>query len=50
MLYYNRIEISEGINVDKTIESKECDVYHYYYFLNKGFNINQMYAIDAMIC
>ena len=50
MLYYNRIEVSEGINVDITIESKECDVYHYYYFLNKGFNFNQMYAIDAMIC
>ena len=29
MLYYNWIEVSEGINVDKTIESKKCDVYHY---------------------
>ena len=37
MLYYHGIYISEGINVDKTSESKECDICHYSYFLNKGF-------------
>ena len=37
MLYYNRIEVSEGIDVNKTSESKECDVCHYWYFLNKSF-------------
>ena len=37
MLYYDRIDISEGIDVNKTIESKECDICHYWYFLNKGF-------------
>ena len=26
MLYSNRIYISEGINVNKTSESKECDI------------------------
>ena len=36
ILYYGRIEISEGTDVDKTSESKECDIYHYRYFLNKG--------------
>ena len=25
MLYYNRIDISEGIDVNKTSQSKECD-------------------------
>ena len=33
MLKYDRIDISEGIDVNKTNESKEC----YWYFLNKIF-------------
>ena len=37
MIYYHRIHVSEGIDVNKTSESKECDIYHYWYFLNKGF-------------
>ena len=37
MLYYDRIDISEGIDVTKTSESKECDICHYWYFLHKGF-------------
>ena len=32
MLYYNRIDISEGINVNKTRASKECVICHYWYF------------------
>ena len=31
------IEVSKGIDVNKTSESKECDICHYWYFLNKGF-------------
>ena len=30
MLYYNRIDISEGVDVIKTNESKECDICHYW--------------------
>ena len=26
MLYYDRIDVSEGIDVNKARESKECDV------------------------
>ena len=37
MLYYNIIDFSKGININKTSESKECDVFHYWYFLNKCF-------------
>ena len=37
MLYYDRLDISEGINVNKTNKSKEWDICHYWYFLNKGF-------------
>ena len=49
MLYYDRIDLSEGTDVNKTSESKECDICHYYYFLNKGLRFNHMYAIDSMI-
>ena len=35
MLYCDRID--EGIDVNKTSESKECDVCHYWYFLDKWF-------------
>ena len=29
MLYFNRIDVSEGIGVNKTSESKECNICHY---------------------
>ena len=37
MLYFDRIDVSEGTDVKKTRKSKECDVCHYWYFLNKDF-------------
>ena len=37
MLYYDRIDVSEGTDVNKTSESKKCNICHYWYFLNKGF-------------
>ena len=37
MLKYNKIEISEGTDVNTTNELKECDICHYWYFLNRGF-------------
>ena len=37
MLYYDTVDVCEGIGINKTGESKECDVCHYWYFLNKGF-------------
>ena len=37
MLEYNRIDISEGIDINKTSESKESDICHYWYFKNIGF-------------
>ena len=37
MLEYNRIDILEGINVNKSNDkSKECDICHYWYFLDKN--------------
>ena len=37
MLEYNRIDISEGIDVNKTNLSKDCDICHYWYFKDIGF-------------
>ena len=32
MLYYDRIDVSEGIDVNKAGASKECILCHYCYF------------------
>ena len=37
MLCYDRIDVSEGIDVNKTSASKEGDICHYWYFLNYSF-------------
>ena len=37
MLYFDRIDISEGIDVNETSASKECDICNYWYFLNYSF-------------
>ena len=37
MLYFNRIDIFEGNDVDKTNASKEFDIFHYWLFLNYSF-------------
>ena len=38
MLEYERIDISEGVNKNKTNKSKECDICRYWYFLDKNCN------------
>ena len=37
MLYYDRIDVFEGIDVNKTSASKECIICGYFYFLDKQF-------------
>ena len=37
MLEYDRIDISEGIDINKTNASKGCGICHYWYYLDKGF-------------
>ena len=34
---YDRIDVSEEIDVNKTNTSKECDICHYWYFKDIGF-------------
>ena len=38
MLEYDRIDISEGIDVNMSSKSKEYMLCHYWYFLNKNFS------------
>ena len=37
MLEYDRIDISERIDKNKTSASKECNICHYRYFLDKNY-------------
>ena len=41
MLQYERIDVSEGIDVNKTSASKECELYHYWYFKDVGFKFEK---------
>ena len=36
MIYYDRIDVSEEIDINKINASKESDICHYWYFLDKG--------------
>ena len=48
MLEYDRIDISEGIDINKCEEtSKECSLCKFYYFLDKNGHI---YVMVVMIC
>ena len=48
MIYYDRIGVSEGIDVNKISKSEESDKCHYWYFLNKGVKI-QSYAYNRCL-
>ena len=37
MLEYDRVDISEGTDINKTNGWKECDICHYWYFKDIGF-------------
>ena len=48
MLEYDRIDISEGVDMDKTNKSKECHICHYYwYLLDKKFNYEKYLCNDC---
>ena len=47
MLEYDRIDISEGIGVNKTSASKECDICHYWYFKDICFKYERYLCNDC---
>ena len=48
MLEYDRIDLSEGTDINKTNASKKCDICHYWYFLYKNFNYEPYLCNDLM--
>ena len=49
MLEYDRIDISEGIDIKKCKEtSRECSLCKFYYFLDKNFKY-EPYLCDGII-
>ena len=51
ILEYDRIDISEGIDANKTNASKECDICHYWYFKDIGIilNMNHIFVMVVMV-
>ena len=50
MIYYDRIDVLEGIDINKTNESKECNIYHYCFFFQiKDLDFKRMFKIMIMI-
>ena len=41
MLYYDKTNVSEGTQVNNTSKTRECDICHYWYFLDKGFKFQR---------
>ena len=41
MLRYQKINVSEGIDVNKTSASKECELCHYWFFKDIGFKFEE---------
>ena len=41
MLWYQKINASEGIDVNKTSTSKECELSHYWFFRDVGFKFEE---------
>ena len=49
MLPYLKIDVSEGIHVNKTSASKECEFCHYWFFKDIDLNLKKEFVIDVMI-
>ena len=41
MLQYEKIDVSERIDVNKTSASKECELCHYWFFKDIGFKFEE---------
>ena len=41
MQQYDKIDVSEGIDVNKTSVSKECELCHYCFFRDVGFKFEE---------
>ena len=49
MLYYDRIDVSKEIEINEKIASKQCDICHFCYFLDKGLKFQLCTCMAVMI-
>ena len=49
MLQYDRIDVSEGIDINKTSESKEYILCHYWYFKDFGYKFQPYLCNDCHV-
>ena len=49
MLWYEKIDASEGIDVNKTSASKERELCHYWFFKDVGFKYEELVCDNVMI-
>ena len=54
MLRYDSIDVSEGVDINKTSESKECMFCHYWYFKDVGYKFqpyvgNGCHAVSLIV-
>ena len=49
MLYYDRIHVSEQIDINETSAKKEYDICHHWYFQVKNLRFKQISSIDVMM-
>ena len=49
MLQYQKIDISEGIDINKANASKECELCHYWFLKILGLNLKNLFVINVMI-
>ena len=48
MIQHNKIDISEGTDVNKTSASKECELCHYWFFKDLGFKFEEHVCHDLL--
>ena len=49
MLQYQKIDVSEGIDINKTSASKECELCHHWFLKILDLNLKSIFVIDVMI-
>ena len=49
MLYHDRINVFEGMEVNKSNTPKECVNCHYWYFLNNNLGFNELFVRAVII-
>ena len=49
MPQYEKIDALEGIDLNKTSASKECELCHYWFLKMLDLNLKSMFVMDVMI-